>query len=495
MAALTRRLYPAIRNEWPLILVILAAIALRIYKIAAQPLWLDEIYAVQLSRQGFTAIIQNSLKDPHPPFYYLLQMWTSGLWNVQTEFGWRWLSALCGILTIPSFYLLTRRFSGQVGSLAATFTFAVSPFHIYYSQEARPYAFVTLLAVVSTILLVDLLAKPDSRSRWTALTILSCMGLFSNYFYALIIGVQALVLLIRTRQLEWWIYALIMTFIIGLDAFFLSTGTSNFLQQNINSQPLTIVSYLQSLAGEPARFTVQWQHWVMLGVVGGTAIIGSILAIRQVKKRSIELYFVIQLVLALLFFIILDIAFGFQLPKHVSRQLLILTPALFSLFAIGLDFVGKFGKRIIAVLLCILIVMASGAGIKAYWSMTKSPEGSIVLDIRPEIKSTDLVVSLDYSMTAAAYFYLSGHRVENYLRENNGVFEFTDNLLLYPLSLSQPMPITDTSSSIRNSARFWVLNRTTNEAALYSSLTGHCAQLETTSINPFTATLWENCQP
>lgn len=494
MVAIRNRISPIFHNEWPLPIITLVAIILRIYKISAQPLWLDEIYAVQLSRQGLSAIIQNSLRDPHPPVYYILQMLTSGLWNVQSEWGWRWLSALCGIVTIPVFYFLCRRFSGRMASSIAALTLAVSPFHVYYSQEARPYAFVTLLAVVTTSIVADLLANQKSRSHWIALTLLSFIGLFSNYFYALIIGVQALILLLRTHQREWWIYALIMASGIGLDGYFISTGVSNFLQQNINAQSLTIVTYLQALAGEPARFAVRWQHWLLMAVVGGVVILGSIIAIRRWRKSLLEFYFFLQLLLALLFFFGLEVAFSFRLPKHVSRQLLMLIPALFSLLAIGMNFLGKYWKQIIPASLCVLILIASGAGINAYWHMTKSPEGSLILHVRPEILSSDLVVSLDYSISAAAYFYLPDDRVVTYLRESNGESEFTNNILLYPLNLSHPVPITDTSTTIRSSVRFWVIYRNTVDSALYSSLTERCTQIEVTASSPFTATLWENCQ-
>jgi len=94
MLLIKNRIYPIIRAEWPGLLVILIGIGLRLYHISSQPLWLDEIYSVQISRQGLFAILQNSLRDPHPPFYYILQMLTSGLWNVQTEWGWRWFSVL-----------------------------------------------------------------------------------------------------------------------------------------------------------------------------------------------------------------------------------------------------------------------------------------------------------------------------------------------------------------------------------------------------------------
>ena len=297
-------------------LVIFIGIVLRVYRISSQSLWLDEIYSVQISRQGLFAILQNSLRDPHPPFYYILQMLSSGIWNVQTEWGWRWLSAFWGIITIPAFYLLCRRFTGRLASTLAALTLAISPFHIYYSQEARYFIFITFLTVWSTILLADLLSDSNSRSRWFIFTVLSLIGLYTSYSYLLIIGVQGLILLIHTRQREWWLYALVITVCAGIAALMILPTIQVSVQANINAPSMTIITSLQSLAGEPVRFVVKWQHWLLIAVVVGTALLGVFSSVWKTRINLLGLYFSLQLILPIIFLVILDATLDIRLPKY-----------------------------------------------------------------------------------------------------------------------------------------------------------------------------------
>jgi len=176
--------------------------------------------------------------------------------------------------------------------------------------------------------------------------------------------------------------------------------------------------------------------------------------------------------------------------------MIILLPALLSLIALGLDYIYMHWTWAIPILLCAAIVIGSTAGLYAYWHMTKSAESSLVLNIRPEIKSTDTIVSLDYYPTATSYFYLPGTPVLNYVRGKNEASQFTYNLLLYPIIQPGTAPIAKvTLSDIRHSSRFWVLNREGIHTDVQSALTDHCSLVKTTMVSRFTATLWENCQP
>jgi len=127
---------------------------------------------------------------------------------------------------------------------------------------------------LSTTVVADLLSESHSRRRWIILTILSLIGLYTSYNYLLIIGVQGLILLIHTRQREWWVYAAIIAVSSGLAAVMILPTVSISVQSNINAPAMTLMDALKSLAGEPVRFIVKWQHWLLMGVVGGTALLG-----------------------------------------------------------------------------------------------------------------------------------------------------------------------------------------------------------------------------
>jgi len=474
----------------------LLALGLRIYRLPTQLLWLDEIYTLQLVREGPLAILRNSLVDPHPPLFFLFDWLASGFGAAQSEWGYRWLSVLSGALTIPFFYLLCQRFTGRLISVLLGIILVVSPFHIYYSQEARPYAFTALVAVLTTLQVVDILKGRRSLSRWAGLGLLSLVGLFCSYFYLLIIGAQGLVLFLRTRQSGWWLYAAIITIGVGAAAILIVPTVTATAKQHLNTTSLTLLSTLQSLAGEPVRITLAWQHWCLAGLAGGTALLGSVVALGSSYKKPIRLYLFCQCFLPLILLTGLGIYPGINLPPYESRQFLILMPFLFGLMALGLDKLASRLGWFIPTLLCAAILFASGAGLQAYWNYQKSPEGSLVLNIRSELKPGEAVVSLHYSLTAGADIYLPDADVWAYRGEDTGEYHFNRDLRLAQIAKLNPQPVTEiTIAEIRSYPRFWVLSYMVSNPSVLPVLTDQCTLVKQVSFTPFQASLWESCKP
>ena len=91
-----------------LLLVVALGAGLRLYRIGAQPLWVDEASSLRFARQTLPQLWNwHSLVDPgNPPLYYsLLHGW---LVFGDSETALRLLSALFGVLTIPLVYALGR---------------------------------------------------------------------------------------------------------------------------------------------------------------------------------------------------------------------------------------------------------------------------------------------------------------------------------------------------------------------------------------------------
>src|SRR5512134_1334189 len=130
---------------------------LRVLFLGQKGMWLDETFSVWLTNQSVADMLQWFVRiDQHPPLYYLLlHYWIAH--NGDTPYYARLLSALFGAGTIPIIYLIGKRMSGAVVGLAAALFLALSPFNIYYSQEARMYTFLMFNAAVAIYALVRLL--------------------------------------------------------------------------------------------------------------------------------------------------------------------------------------------------------------------------------------------------------------------------------------------------------------------------------------------------
>jgi len=129
-----------VRPEWLLnALTLLVALAIRLYHIDSQALWLDESYswwdAAQRWQDLWTLVPEC---DPHPPLYFgLLKVWIGAFGDSTAVL--RVLSALLGTATCALVILAGRELSPRVGWLAGVL-FAITPFQIEFGREARPYS-------------------------------------------------------------------------------------------------------------------------------------------------------------------------------------------------------------------------------------------------------------------------------------------------------------------------------------------------------------------
>jgi hypothetical protein len=169
--------------------------AIRLSGLDRLSFWLDETTSVRIARQPFAAIWQD-VGDTHPPLYHLLlHAWLLG----GTSEAWvRLLSALLGIATIPALYALGRVLVGRRVALGAAWLLALLPWHIWYSQEARMYAAVGLLGVLS--LLAGACWLRQAGPGWGAAYVLATVtGIYCEYsmfllWPAMVIALPALVL-------------------------------------------------------------------------------------------------------------------------------------------------------------------------------------------------------------------------------------------------------------------------------------------------------------
>jgi 4-amino-4-deoxy-L-arabinose transferase-like glycosyltransferase len=184
---------------WLLLGLILAlAAGIRFYELGTQSLWSDEGNSAALAARSLAQIGRDAGNDIHPPLYYwLLHFWTGSFGN--HEFALRSLSAVLGVLLVWVIADLGRRLFSPATGLAAGFIAALAPFQVYYSQEARMYILLALEAAVAMLLFwlyvtAELrTTKPWHRVILGALLVLVWIaGLYTHYFYPVIIGLQAL---------------------------------------------------------------------------------------------------------------------------------------------------------------------------------------------------------------------------------------------------------------------------------------------------------------
>ena len=185
------------RPQLILLAVVVAGAAVRFATLDVQSFWIDEGYTVRLLRMDLGGLIHGIPRtEETPPLYYALAwLWTRAFGT--GEVGVRSLSALLGTAAIPVAYVLGRRLVSERAGLIAAALAAFNPLLVWYSQEARAYALLVLLAGLSMLFFLRA-RKGDERAfvRWA---VVSALALATHYFAIFVVVPEAGWLLYRQR--------------------------------------------------------------------------------------------------------------------------------------------------------------------------------------------------------------------------------------------------------------------------------------------------------
>ncbi len=182
-----------------LLLLTAAGLFLRFYHLDFNSIWLDEGSTLGIARHSFIEIWQITAGgENNPPLFHWMEHFM--LIFGESEFVLRFLPALLGGLTIPLFYLAGKEFIDRnVGILAAALL-TFSPFHIYYSQDARAYT--TMLFFTTLAMLFYFRGLKSEKSRdWVAFGAFSALA-FWAHFYAFIPAFVIILHALITRRHE-----------------------------------------------------------------------------------------------------------------------------------------------------------------------------------------------------------------------------------------------------------------------------------------------------
>ena len=187
---------------WLLIGVLMLAAALRLAHAGVESLWFDEAFAVIASRVDAIHILRGEAEPVLPPFYFLaLHFWQKAVG--ESELAVRALSALCSLLAVAVACRLAARLFDRRAGLWMAGLMAVSPFQVYYAQEARPYALIVLLSAGLLWVFVEALARPTWLG-WVGYVVLVSLGLYTHYFFGLVLAAMHLWAAIYQRRWATW---------------------------------------------------------------------------------------------------------------------------------------------------------------------------------------------------------------------------------------------------------------------------------------------------
>jgi 4-amino-4-deoxy-L-arabinose transferase-like glycosyltransferase len=186
-------------DTWLVAAIVAVAAVLRFATISSQSFWLDEATSVHEVGLSLGAMLHEiRINETTPPLYFVLAwVWTRVFGH--GELGIRSLSALAGTATVVVAYLCGRELVSRRAGVVAAALCAVSPFMIWYSQEARSYALFGLFTAL-TLLFCARSLRTAARRDLVAWTLSAALALLTHFFAIFLVAPTALLLLHRLRD-------------------------------------------------------------------------------------------------------------------------------------------------------------------------------------------------------------------------------------------------------------------------------------------------------
>ncbi|MCU0537518.1 MAG: glycosyltransferase family 39 protein [Hydrococcus sp. Prado102] len=167
-----------------------------------QIITVDELLKYQRpnTEKGLVDTLSGLVKEEpqHVPLYFVLARFWNQLFGSSVA-ATRSLSAIIGLLVFPCLYWLCQELfeSPWVGWVAITLM-AVSPFHVLFAQEARPYSLWTVTTLLSSAALLRAI-RVQTKLSWVAYTISIALNLYTFLFSVLTLIGHGIYVLLKEK--------------------------------------------------------------------------------------------------------------------------------------------------------------------------------------------------------------------------------------------------------------------------------------------------------
>lgn len=195
-------------SQSALILILLVAAALRIYAAQTTPLWLDEIWSLELSCGRDTAhehlpinvmlsparalttmqgaapwwqIWSSMRNEPHPPpFFIVLRFFRDILGS--SDLAGRMLPILASLICVVLVFRCVKDLSGNAPALWAAALMAFSGQQIAYGIELRSYSLIMMLTLAACAAMIAIERRGPRVDRLIALGLFAFLAVLTHYF-------------------------------------------------------------------------------------------------------------------------------------------------------------------------------------------------------------------------------------------------------------------------------------------------------------------------
>jgi len=225
--------FPTKLSSWlafVLIVIFVASFAVRVFRLDFYSLWYDEVSTVFLVQPGTESSAMRTIINAtgseilHPLYYLILSAWVkfagSSVWAV------RFPSVVFGSCAVIIYAVMLYQTGGRK-VFPFALLLAVSPFLVWYSRDARPYALIMFLTGLHLLFYINVLHNPSSKVYLAGLILTGIISMYSGIFISMLIATELTWSFFRRRLTE--IGALTLVLFLALPLFW--QGYRTFFQR------------------------------------------------------------------------------------------------------------------------------------------------------------------------------------------------------------------------------------------------------------------------
>ncbi|MGQ9792574.1 MAG: glycosyltransferase family 39 protein [Anaerolineae bacterium] len=378
-----------------MVAIVLLAFGLRAYHLDYQELRGDEAATWVYSIRSFAEMLQIYTIDAHPPLYYpLMHFWFPIAGT--SEYALRFLPLVNGTILVAVLMALAMRWFGWRAAATVGFLATISPYQIYFAQDARSYTLATWLGIASTLALWQALKRSHWRD-WALYGVLILVLAYTHYYFFLIVIFQAVFVLWiswQRRHMLWRYLAVgAATGLAYLPWLIYAWGFLMGYRGNIDSPDFISAIIRPLLAFSGGQFLIPPLTWLNAGATVFLLVWGGIVAWRDNR-------YALYLTLLYLFVPLLTVFLVSRFKEIFSERYLVLaSPGFLLLLAMGIEGALRHRRVHLNILTALLTLVFLGCTVYAmsnyYYNpaFAKSPPWRNIMDyIRRKSQPSDALI-------------------------------------------------------------------------------------------------------
>ncbi len=453
------------QQQWLLIALTALAFLLRLHRLNVQNLWFDESLSALFASQPLNIAIQSMLQEGlhhSPGFYILLRPFAASGFS---EFSLRFLPAVMGVLAVPLIAQMGRVIAGSQAGLLAAALLVISPFHVWYSQEARMYTLL-IVSALGAMFFFSQNFKTSRYKNWLGMAMFIATGINSHHFAFFIPLVQFIFIVITLKQnhkiLRPWVGAQLLAGLSLIPWIMIVLDWGHFYLSSATRQSPTGYDLLQTYWNFSIGYTERFTPFVIIAL--SLFLLLLILGVKSTYRINNGLLLLLWVAIPPLVTFLVSL----RLPTYLDRYISLSLPPFLLLAAIGISSIRLRILRL-GVLALTIGVMLIGL-YRVYYDAnvySRADWRSLSAYLEENAATDDIIAPWYYQYLVPLSFYYYGST------PLEPIISF--NVVDLPL-----LPVAKTTSQ-----KLWVIITHPNNSA---HLVGHCQAFDIEKLSPPPAT-------